>query len=404
MTAAAPRRAPAGPQSRDCVPAGALPRPPDIGRLDGVATGSAFEARRLRVLMPTPRCLPEIGGVERYVAGLSGRLAERGVDVTVLAADPPRRDPPYERVAGVEILRVPAYPRNRDYYFAPQLYRVVRDGRWDLVHVQSYHTLVAPLAMLAAQRAGVPYLVTFHGSTLRKFQWPVLRPLLARADRLVALAPFEVDLYGRALHVPRDRFALIRTGLDVRQPVSAVARAEPVIASVGRLVRHKGHHRLIEALPEILRERPDVRIWIAGTGPYEEELRREARIVGVADRVEIRAIPPSDPQEMADELSTVALVVLFSEAETVPMAVLEALALGRPVLVTRSRGLAGLADEGFVRAVPSDSSSREIAAAVLQQLADPFVPAHVSLPTWEDCAAQHEALYHSVVERHAAAR
>src|SRR4051794_14337168 len=324
----------------------------------------ASDPRPLRILMPTPRCLPEMGGVERYVANLSRGLVERGVGVTVLATDPLRKAPPHERVDGVEILRVPAYPRSRDYYFAPELYRIVRGRRWDLVHVQSYHTLVAPLAMLAALRAHLPYLLTFHGSTLRRFQWPVLRPLLVRAKRLVAIAPFEIDLYERALKLPRERFALICTGIDLPRNGSiprSSDRSKPVIASVGRLVRYKGHHRLIEALPEIIRRRPDARLWIAGSGPYEEALKRKARDLGVAEAVDIRAVPADDRLAMADQLSRVALVVLFSDAETVPIAVLEALALGRPVLVTRSRGLDELADAGFVRAIPHDSGPHQIA-------------------------------------------
>jgi glycosyltransferase involved in cell wall biosynthesis len=350
--------------------------------------------------MPTPRYLPQIGGVERYVAALARRLVQRGLGVTVLTTDPLRTEPPRERVDGVEILRVPAYPRTRDYYFAPELYRIVRGGTWDVVHVQSYQTLVAPLAMLAARRAHVPYVLTFHGSRLRRFQWPVLRPLLVRANHLVALARFEIDLYGDALKVPRDRFALIRTGIDLpgngQKPGSA-DRSAPVIASVGRLDPAKGHHRLIEALPEIIRRRPDARVWIAGSGPYEHALKRKARELGVTERVEVRAV--SDRVAMAHELSGVALVVLFSEAETVPIAVLESLALGRPVLVTRCRGVDELADEGLVRAIPRDSGPHEIAAAVVSQLDDPFVPTHLDLPTWEECAAQHHELYISLVER-----
>ena len=351
--------------------------------------------------MPTPRYLPHLGGVERYVATLSRGLVERGVRVTVLTTDPLRTEPPHELVDDVEILRVPAYPRSRDYYFAPELYRIVQGGTWDLVHVQSYSTLAAPLAMLAARRAHVPYVLTFHSSRLRRSQWAVLRPLLARADRLVALARFEIDLYGRALKLPRERFALIRTGVDLPgngAPPPSGDRKAPVIASVGRLERYKGHHRLIEALPEIIRRRPDARIWIAGSGPYEQALKHKARELGVAEQVEIRAVPADDRRAMADELSRVALVVLFSDDETLPLAVLEALALGRPVLVSRTRGLEELADDGLVRAVPRDSGPQEIAAAVVEQLEDPFVPADLDLPTWEECVARHHELYISIVE------
>ena len=359
--------------------------------------------------MSTPRYLPQLGGVERYVAALSRRLVERGVAVTVLTTDPLRTAPPHELVHGVEVVRVPAYPRTRDYYFAPELYRVVQRGTWDLVHVQSYHTLAAPLAMLAARRARVPYVLTFHGgghsawlrNRLRRSQWALLRPLLARAERLVALARFEIDLYGRALKLPPDRFALIRLGVDLPEngpPPRSPGQEEPVIASVGRLERYKGHHRLIEALPEILRRRPDARVWIAGSGPYEHALKQKAQELGVAERVEIRAVPADDRLAMADELSRVALVVLFSDYETVPSAVLEALALGRPVLVTRSRGLDELADDGLVRAVPLNSGPQEIAAAVVEQLDAPYVPADLDLPTWEACAAEHHELYVSIVE------
>lgn len=370
---------------------------------------TAATTGRLRVLMTAPLYLPHVGGVERYVHMLSRRLAERGISVTVLTTDPAGAWPPTARLDGVDVVRVPAWPRGRDYYFAPQVYDFVRRGDWDVVHVQCYHSFVAPLAMLGAVHARTPYVVTFHAGghsswlrrRLRRPQWAALRPLLARADRLIAIAPFEIDLYGALLKVPRERFALIPTGIGLGNndpPAAFDGATAPVIASIGRLERYKGHHRLIEALPAILRVRPDARVWIAGAGPYEEPLRRMARRLGVEDRVEIRAVPGHDPMAMADALSKVALVVLFSDRETLPLAVLEALAVGRPVLVTYNPGLRELADRGLVRAVAGDSGPGEIAPAVLEQLEDPFVPAQLDLPTWEDCANQHLELYGAVVD------
>jgi glycosyltransferase involved in cell wall biosynthesis len=196
--------------------------------------------------------------------------------------------------------------------------------------------------------------------------------------------------------VPRDRFSLIPVGTTfshARDEAGAVADVSPVIASVGRLERYKGHHRLIEALPEILRRRPDVRVWIAGEGPYEEKLRTLAKALHVSDRVDIRAVPVSQPEELARELSRAALVVLLSDYETQSVAALEAIALGRPLLVLYTTGLKDLADRGLASAIPRNSSSSEVASAVLDQLADPFVPAEAELPTWDDCAKRHLDLY-----------
>lgn len=369
---------------------------------------AVIESRQLRVLMVTPRYLPHIGGVERYVYEVSRRLARSGIEVTVLTTDPEQALPRDEEIEGVRILRVPAWPRGRDYYFAPSIYRVVAAGRWDVVHIQSYHTLVAPVAMIGALRHHAKYVVTFHAGghssalrrAIRGLQWRLLRPLLARANRLVAIAPFEIGLYERTLRVPRDRFVFIPSGIDTRA-LTAVDAEETshrsTIASVGRLERYKGHHRVIEALPLVLEHRPDVRLWIAGAGPEAERLRRLAAELGVRDRVVIRAVPADQPERMARELSNVALVVLLSEYETRPLAILEAIALRRPVLVSYTTGLSDLADEGLVRAIPADSTAADVAEAILDQLRDPFVPARPDLPSWDDCAARHADLYSALL-------
>ena len=165
--------------------------------------------------MVTPYFLPHLGGVERYVAMLSERLAERGgISVTVLTTDQTAARPRRERTDRIEVIKVPAWPRGADYLFAPQIYRTVRSGSWDLVHIQSYHTFVAPLAMLGALRNHTPYIVTFHAGghssavrrRIRRPQMALLRPLLARASRLVALARYEIELYGAAIGVPPERF------------------------------------------------------------------------------------------------------------------------------------------------------------------------------------------------------
>ena len=86
----------------------------------------------------------------------------------------------------------------------------MRAEGWDLVHVQCFHTFVAPLAMARSAAArGVPYVLTFHAgghssrlrNALRRPQLEALRPLLARAAALVAIADFEIERYSRMLRI-----------------------------------------------------------------------------------------------------------------------------------------------------------------------------------------------------------
>jgi glycogen synthase len=155
-----------------------------------------------------------MGGVENHVHEVATRFGKAGVDVTVLTTDPGKHWPREEIVAGIPVLRVPAWPTRQDWYFAPGLPTYITEGAWDIVHCQGYHTFVPPLAMLAALKANIPYVLTFHGgghssplrNRVRGLQQLMLRPLLARARRLIAVAEFEVDLFGSRLRLPPERF------------------------------------------------------------------------------------------------------------------------------------------------------------------------------------------------------
>lgn len=160
-----------------------------------------------RVLMVTPRSPLSQGGVERHVMEVSRRLAAAGSTVEVICTEPGGPPLQEENRDGVLIRTLRAWPANRDWCLAPRIWREMGRRPWDVVHVQSYHTLVAPLAMLRALTLGIPYVVTFHGgghssdtrNRARRLQRRLLRPLLARAARLVAVARFEIEVYGTEL-------------------------------------------------------------------------------------------------------------------------------------------------------------------------------------------------------------
>ena len=364
---------------------------------------------RLRVLMVTPRSPLHQGGVEKHVMEVSRRLVAAGAEVEVLCTEP--GGPPVAEALrdGVRIRTVRAWPANRDWCFAPRLWREMSRQPWDLVHVQSYHTFVAPMAMLRALRLGLPYVLTFHGgghsagwrNHIRVTQRRLLRPLLSRAARLVAVARFEIEQYGRELRLGPEHFVLIPNGTDLAfanapSPGPAAGNGRTTIATIGRLERYKGHHRVIAAFPEVLKRDPEAVLKVVGSGPYEPELRRQAEQLGIADRVEFGSVPPDQPAAMAELLGHVSLVVLMSEFETHPLVALEAAAAGCRLLVADASGLAELAEDGFARAVPLEESPAELAEAVVEELAKPAPTKRPKLSSWDECAAELLSLYRSL--------
>lgn len=364
-------------------------------------------ARAMRILMVTARYLPYIGGTEIHTFEVARRMAAAGHHVTVLTTDPGRTLPPVEFSEGVRVVRVPAWPVQSDYYFAPHIYQVIMSKEWDLIHCQGYHTFVAPIAMLAAYRAGIPYVVTFHSgghpsrwrNSLRGLQRWLLRPLLTRAQKLIGVSDFEAEFFQERLHHPRHHFVTISNGSYLPKPEpSQRANDRTLIVSVGRLERYKGHQRTIMALPEVARQYPDVHLRIIGGGPYEPELWQVAKRYGVDKRVSIGPVAMNKRALLAATLAEAKLAILLSDYESQGIAILEALSLGIPALVTHTSGLADLAKGGLVRSVPLNSSSPVVASAILEQLKRPLIVSNIQLPTWDDCAASLLDLYAEVYE------
>lgn len=354
----------------------------------------------------TPRDPLEQGGVERHVAAVAARQAAAGNEVIVLCGDPAARAPREEERDGYLVRALPAHPRGRDWFLVPGLWRAMAAARPDLVHVQSYHTLVPPLAMLRALTLRVPYVLTFHGgghssglrNRLRRTQRQLLRPLLARAAKLVAVARFEIEQYGRELRLPPEHFALIPNGTDLSFSATEPDRSgAPTVASVGRLERYKGHHRAIEAFPAVLRRRPDTRLLIVGRGPYEDELRGLVARLGLGEAVELTSVPSDRPEAMAELLRRVWVLALLSEFETHPIVAIEAAAAGCRLLVADRGGSRELAEAGLARAVPLEADPETVGAALAEELELPPLERRPEVLTWDECAGRLIELYRSVV-------
>ena len=331
-----------------------------------------------RVLMVTPRYLPEMGGVERHVHEVATRLHARGTAVRVLTTDRTGTLPAFDTRRG---RRRAARPRAA---VGPRLAlraRVCprRCARASGTSCTCRATTRPSRRWRCAPRAGTgsPYVVTFHGGghsqalrhSSRPLQRRVLAPLLRGADRLVAVAQFEIEQYGAELGLPPERFALIPNGVDL--PRAARGSAPRAARSRRRRSSHpSGASRRTRAIAASSRHSrscsssfPGARLWIAGSGPDEQHLRDLASRLGIAARVDVRAVPATDRLAMARELAGTSLVTLLSEFETHPIAALEALSLGRPLLVGTGSGVGELADRGLARSVPVGRDARAGRAA-----------------------------------------
>jgi glycosyltransferase involved in cell wall biosynthesis len=285
----------------------------------------------------------EYGGSERVQDLLAAHLPEHGFEVGFACVKPGAYA---ELREGGEwpLVRLPMGSR-ADVRVVAALARLVRGGGYAMVHTHTPRA--AMVARPAAAAARVPMVHHVHGSTLAV--WPsrvrngatalVERLSVARVAAVLAVSSQMVAEL-RRLGVPRRRVVLTPNGV----PGTAVLPSRPPpagewrLGTAARLRPAKGLETLLEALARLRREGLAARLRVLGefeSEAYAAELRGLAARLGVSGQVAWAGFR----SDMAAELSRMDAFVLPSLHEGIPMAVLEAMAAGVPVVASRVGGV-----------------------------------------------------------------
>lgn len=228
------------------------------------------------------------------------------------------------------------------------LARLRREGRLDVLDAHfGYPDGYA--ASLLARWLKVPFTVTLRGTETRHARTPGLRErlraALERADRVFSVSTSLAEL-AAGLGIARDKLQVVGNGVDTRKfhPVDraearralGIAEDAKVLISVGGLTERKGFHRVIELLPALRRELPDLMFLIIGgasaEGDWGPQLRQQVSELGLADCVRFLGTMP--PDALKQPLSAADVFVLATRNEGWANVFLEAMACRLPVVTT----------------------------------------------------------------------
>lgn len=216
-------------------------------------------------------------------------------------------------------------------------------------HVHAHFgTNSAIVAELCRILSGCDFSFTVHGP--EEFD----RAVVLGLGRMVENAKFvaAISQYGRSQLLRLvgrghwDSVAVVRCGLEralLDRPLTPIPTA-PRLVCVGRLHEQKGQHVLLEAAKRLADNGIDFELVLAGDGPLRDILEKHIAALGLAQRVRITGwITESQVKE---ELDSARAMVLPSFAEGLPVVIMEALALGRPVISTYVAGIPELVRPG----------------------------------------------------------
>jgi len=269
-----------------------------------------------------------------------------------------------------------------------RLYRLIRRGRYEIVHTHSSKAGI--LGRVAAWLARTPVIVhTVHGVSFHDRQpalvrraWLELERLTARmSDHLISVASTAVEDSVAAGVAPRERFSTIRSGMELDWFLGAAAdgaatRRElglppdaPVVGKIARLFPLKGHDELLDAWPRVIARHPDARLLLVGDGVLLEPLRARARTDGVLDSIVFAGLVPRE--RIPSMLSAMDLVVHTSLREGLARVLPQALAMGKPCVSFALDGAPEVVIDGETGFLVEAGDSAGLAEAIARLLADP---------------------------------
>lgn len=170
------------------------------------------------------------------------------------------------------------------------------------------------------------------------------------------------------LGVPLDEFSRPRSPLEVQQARAALQIPEAVFAigTVTRLMPSKGNEYLVDAAPMVLSRLPNARFYIVGEGELQEELASRARALGLGERLTFAGFR----RDVAAAWSAFDLAVFPSLWEGTPLTVLEALAMGKPIVSTDADGLKDVLTDGSDAVIVARRDAAALAGAIVRLAED----------------------------------
>lgn len=256
-------------------------------------------------------------------------------------------------------------------------WRLIRKERVALIHAHEFSAIVC--GWILAKIAGVPLVATVHGKNYfwEKWRRRIAYRLVSRYGNLIAVSEDLKRFICDKVGVAARQVQVIYNGVAPAQIIAAdetqACKAEleivgryPVLGVVGSLYPVKGHRFLISAMPELIRRWPDAVLLVIGRGELEASLKAQVEQLGIAANVRFLGMR----QDVPRLLSVLDVFVLPSLSEGLSLALLEAMASGKPVVATSVGGNPELVDQGQTGLLVPSEDAGSLADRLVELIQD----------------------------------
>jgi glycosyltransferase involved in cell wall biosynthesis len=290
----------------------------------------------------------------------------------------------------------------------------MRREHFDVIHAHWLipQGFVAVIGRILTQQKQIPLLCTSHGGDLFTLRGAILnrtKRWIMDHSQLLTVVSCAMKKYAVNMGIAPEKVKVISMGVDLKHrhtPNNKTERDPNCLLFVGRLVEKKGAAILLQAMPDVLKQNPDARLIVAGSGPLEAGLRNLARSLNISDSVEFLGMMPQSHLPALYRQAAMAvfpfLVDRSGDQEGFGLVQVEAMGCGCPVI---AGDLPAIHDtivhqENGLLVPPGDPKS--LARAIVMLLGDPALRDRLSAEgrkrmverfEWEIVAGKYAKLY-----------
>lgn len=339
--------------------------------------------KKLKIIQTPARFYPYVGGVEKYVFGLSHELVKMGHIVKVICADEPKSQ--IKEVEGINILKLPYMGKIANTNITLSLPFFLLKEKFDIIH--SY--LPTPwsldfsvfVAKLKRKKIVITYCNDLVGNTLFSslvaiiYNYTLLKLNLLLVDRIIIIQPDYIN-YSKYLKGFINKIKFIPPGIDLKKfsKTSTIAKKNTIffLSLLDSYHTYKGLDYLLEAISIVKEKIPTIKLTIGGKGELVNKYIDLSHKLKISKNVNfIGFIPDNIVQDIYNQ-SEIFILPSISHEEGFGIVLLEAMACKVPVISTSIVGIATEIKRNNCGIIVEPKDSYALAEAIIKILNSPI--------------------------------
>jgi len=312
----------------------------------------------MKILMVCNNSIENIGGIQNYVKNITIRLTEKKHQIDFLSTKPLIKKMEVVKFSkNINIYYFPVFFSNYFFRFSPKLimhFNKIKE-KYDVIMIHSFHTFTS-LCLLFSPKEKTIFIPYYHhnsgkGTFTRKILFRIFIKTLGNiaikhAKFIVALTENEKNMLIKDFNKLKNKITVIQTGISDKIKISKPYSEKPKkILYVGRFTENKGTLLTIEIFNELLKDFPNLKLILVGSGPLLKEMRLKIKNLNIERRVIIlQNIPDNKLYELYADSD---LFLMPSNYETFGIAIAESIASGTPTIAPNVGGIPSYLISGF---------------------------------------------------------